>query len=139
VNALEVDCTGFVVAALYNAVTEPETGKVARIVTELPNTLTAALPVIQVFRIGGPNDAVILDIPTMTLHGFAATQKQANRVLHAAHTTLVGAIGRVFTLDGGRAVMTRVRVLGGPAWAAYENTDVRHAILTIQPRIKITR
>lgn len=137
-NALEVDCTRFIVAALYGGVVEPETGRTARIVTELPNKLTDVLPVIQVFRIGGPNDGVVLDSPTITLHGFAATQQQANRLLHVAYTTLRLALGRVITVDGGDAVLARVRVLGGPSWAPYENTALRHAVSTVQARIKIT-
>ena len=137
--ALEVDCTAFIYAALFQAVTEPTSAEVARIVTELPNKLDATtLPIIQLFRVGGPNDSRVLDIPTMTLHGYAATQQQANRVLYAAFARLRDVVGQVFTVDGGRAVMTRVRLLGGPAWAGYENPNVRHAVSTIQPRIKFT-
>lgn len=137
--ALEVDCTGFVVAALFEAVTEPTSGDVARIVTELPNTLENSLPVVQVYRIGGPNDGRVLDMPTMTVHGFAASRQKAERLLYAAQAALRAKIGTVVTLDGGNAVMTHLRVLGGPSWAAYANTNVRHSVLTIQPRIKITR
>lgn len=130
-QALEVDCTKFTVQVLAAA-------SIARIVTELPNTLETALPVIQVFRIGGPSDGYVLDIPTMTLHAYAGTQEAANRLLHTAWTVLHTAVGQVVALDGGRAVMTRLRNLGGPTWAAYDNTNVRHAVLTVQPRIKFT-
>lgn len=137
-QALEVDCTGFIVAALYEAVVEPVGDDVARIVTELPNTLESALPVIRVVRIGGSNDGYILDAPTLVLHGFAVDRRRTERLLYAAQTALRAAIGRRVAIDGGHAVMTRLRV-NGPAWASYENPNLRHAVLTIQPRIKITR
>lgn len=134
--ALEVDCTEFVVAVLTAGMPQ------ARVCTELPDKLLAAVPVIQVFRVGGPNDAVILDVPTMTLHAFTAAkpsgQQAANQLLHAAYTTLRLAVGRVVAVTGGNAVMSRVRLLSGCAWAGYENPDVRHAVSTIQPRIKAT-
>lgn len=137
--ALEVDCTGFIVAALFQAVTEPTSGDVARIVTELPNTLDGSQPVIRIVRVGGPNDGRVLDIPTVVLHGFAGSRQKAERLLYAAQTALRNKIGTVVALDGGNAVMTHLRVLGGPSYAAYENQNVRHAVMTIQPRIKITR
>lgn len=139
VQALEVDCDGFIVATLYQRVVEPVSGLTARIVTELPDTLADALPVIQVVRVGGGDDGVILEAPTVVLHGFAANQRQANRLLHAARTVLRTRVGYVVPIDAGRAVMTRVRNVSGPLWAPYENTNLRHAVMTVQPYIKITR
>jgi hypothetical protein len=146
VQALEVDCTKFLVVVLADAVTDPVTNTVARIVTELPgadnaggDALLAAVPVIRVVRVGGPNDGRVLDAATVVLHGFVAKPNQGHRLLHAAQTALYAAVGRVVTVDGGQAVMTRLRMLSGPSYAPYENTALRHSVMTIQPRIKITR
>lgn len=135
----EVDCVKFLRLILFDAVKDPVSGRVARIVTELPGKLEDAVPVIRVVRTGGPDDGIILDIPTVVLHAFVAQPDAGTRLLQAARTTLRKAVGRVVAIDGGKATMPRLRVLGGPAWAAYENPALRHAFMTIQPRIKITR
>lgn len=133
-NALEVDCTQFVLEVLAPL-------NLARIVTELPNKLEAALPVLQVVRVGGPNDAVILDIPTFSLHAYTAAaaggQKAANMLLQRAFTGLHAAASDVIPVDDGFAVLTRARMLGGPTWAPYDNPAVRHAVSTIQAHIKV--
>lgn len=132
-NALHVDVTQFVLEVLGPA-------NLARCGTELPNKLEAALPVIQVIRTGGPNDGVVLDIPTIVLHAYAATsaggQKAANTLLYQAFGVLQAARGQLVMVDEAPAVMTALRLLGGPFVAAYENQNVRHAVSTIQPRIK---
>lgn len=137
--ALEVDCVKFLQTVLFEAVTDPVTSLVARIVTETPAALAEAVPVVQVIRTGGPDDGRVLDIPTVALHGFVLAPNQGNRLLIAAIAALRAAIGRVVTVDDGQAVMTRLRVLGGPSYAAYENTALRHRVSLIQPRIKFTR
>lgn len=138
-QALEVDCTKFLVTVLYQAVTDPVTSTLARIVTELPDTLDAAVPVIRVVRVGGPNDSIILDSPTVVLHGFVARPDEGYRLLHAAQTALRAAVGRRVSVDGGWAVMTALRAISGPSPAGYENPGLRHSVMTLQPRIKITR
>lgn len=128
-NALEVDATQFMLEILAPA-------NLARVVTELPGKVELVLPVLQVIRVGGPNDRIVTDMPTFAVHGFAAKQKDAYVLLLKAFTVLTAAVGRVVTVDGGRAVMSRVDNVGGPAWASTVNPDYRHAVSTIQARIR---
>lgn len=123
--ALEVDCTQVTVEILAAA-------GIARVCTELPNNLAGALPVLQVFRTGGPDDSYALDIATMTVHAYAGSQQAANVLLGAARTVIREAVGVVVS----GAVLTRARKLGGPSWASYENTAVRHAVSIFQLRFK---
>lgn len=130
---LEVDATQFMLELLAPA-------RLARVVTELPGDLAAAMPVLQVVRAGGPNDRYVIDQPTFALHAYCATSpngvKAANVLLYKAFTTLVAATGQVVTVDGGRATLVRVDSIGGPSPAPYENPNVRHAVSTIQARIR---
>lgn len=112
----------------------------ARVVTELPDKLVDALPVLQVVRAGGPNDRIAIDFPTFSLHAYAPASpngaKAAAALLYKAFAALVTATGQVVTVDGNRAVLVRIDSIGGPSPAPYENTGVRHAVSTVQARIK---
>jgi hypothetical protein len=125
--ALEVDAVAFVIGVLTDA------GVAQRVATDVPADLTAGLPMVRVLRMGGPDDGVIVDEPTMVLHAFAASDQAANTVLYQAGSALRAARGVV----RGGAVLVWCRKLGGPFWAGYDNPAVRHAVSNYQLRIKI--
>ena len=130
-NVLEVDATQYMLEVLAST-------QLARVVTLLPGTLDQL--VLQVVRTGGPNDHFVVDSPIFVLHAFAPKEpngaKAANMLLYRAFTALLAAVGQVVPVDGGRAVMTRLDLVSGPSPAPYENPNVRHAVSTIQARIK---
>lgn len=132
-SALEVDCTQLLLEILAPAA-------LARVVTELPGALADAVPVLQVVRVGGPNDRIAIDEPTFVLHAFAAAvpsgQKTANMLLHRAFATLVAALGTVVAVDDQRATLLLVDSVSGPSPAPYENTNLRHSVSTIQARVR---
>jgi hypothetical protein len=97
-----------------------------------PNGTLAWLPFLQHFRIGGPDDGYVLDIPTIALHGFDRTAAGANGLLLRAGTSLRDMRG----VRINNAVVTRVRKLGGPSWAASTNPAVKHAVSLYQLRVK---
>lgn len=101
-------------------------------VTETDNDLAANLPQLQVVRIGGGDDGVVLDRPTFSVHAYAATRDAARKLALTARTALYAARGVVF--EG--AVVTRVATIGGPAWTPYSNTNLRRFTATYQVSIK---
>lgn len=103
-----------------------------RVLTRTGTDLADVLPTLQVLRTGGPDDGYVLDIPTLALHGFAATDQAANALLYQTGTALRAMDGVV--IDG--AVITRVVKIGGPSWAPYTNLAVRHAVSLYQLYIK---
>lgn len=126
-GVLEVDAAQLAHDILASALTG------TRIVGETPANLQDVLPVVQVLRVGGPDDGVILDMPTIAVHAFAATQQAANALCAQAGTAFRDARGQV--VNG--AVATKVRKLGGPNWAPYTNQAVKHAVSLYQLRVKV--
>jgi len=126
VTALEVDETLLAVDVLTAALTP------VRVSTELPANLEAVVPLVRVFRIGGPDDGYVLDYPTMAVHAFATSQAAADALCRQAGTAFRNARG-VITAGG---VITRVRKLSGPSWAQVDNQQLRHAVSLFQLRIK---
>lgn len=124
---LTVDVTGWLIARLKSALT-------ARVGAETPADLEAQVPFVRVVRVGGPNDGFILDVPTMVFHCFATDQQGANQLGYQVIQAVMGA--RAVAVDG--AVLTRVRTLSGPTWAAADSQALRHAAVTMQTRIKTT-
>lgn len=123
---LAVDVTGWLVARLQ------ESG-VARFVTETPGNLADVMPLVRVERTGGPDDGYTLDIPTVVFHCFHGSDLLSRRLAYQVITHVYGLRDQL--ADG--AVVTRVRKLGGPFRAAYENPAVRHHVVTMQPRITV--
>jgi hypothetical protein len=134
-GALEIDCAQVVVEVLTTA-------SIGRICTETPDKIEDVLPVIQVIRVGGGDDGYILDEPLIVLHAYVpkdpAGPHVANQLLLTALARLRAARGTVVVLpDGARAVMTRqLDKLSGPSPAIHANPALRHAVMTIRPRIK---
>lgn len=126
VAPLEVDVTGWIIDRLSDSLIG------VRVSNKTPDKLETVLPVVRVVRTGGPDDGVILDIPTLVLHCYATTQQAANELAYRVMTALRGLLGAA--ADG--AVMTRVRKLGGPSWNDYGNPNVAEAFLIVQARIK---
>lgn len=121
---LEVDATSLCRTLLAAAMPS------ARVVTVLPSTLVP--PVVQVFRIGGPDDGVMLDLPTIAVHAYTADEAQANQLCYQAGTVLRNARGAVV----GGAVITRVRKLSGPYRAETSDQNLRHAVSLFQVYVK---
>ena len=97
-------------------------------VTETDEQLAANLPQLQVTRIGGGDDGVALDRATFSIHAYAATRDAARKLAYTARTALYAARGVVF--EG--AVVTRVAVIGGPAWTPYADINLRRFTATYQ-------
>lgn len=125
VAPLTVDITGWFISALADAVT-------ARVGAETPGDLETQVPFLRVVRIGGPDDGVVLDEPTMAFHTFAASQKAANQLGYDVKAAVYGL--RSIVHNG--AVLTSARTLSGPSWASVENQNLRHAVTLMQARIK---
>lgn len=126
-DQLEVDVTGWVITRLGGIL-------VARVGSKMPADLANQLPFVRVVRSGGPDDGYAIDFPTVVFHCFAATDEEANTLGYGVAAALRGIVG--VPADG--AVMGRPRKIGGPTWAAYENTAVSHSVLTMQLPIKAT-
>lgn len=122
--------------AVIRAWVEQQTGVPA--VTETPGSLGDHMPLFQVVRIGGGDDAVTLDLATISLHAYATgatgsdARSAARTLAYQGRVALYAARGVVF--DG--AVVTRVRTIGGPAWTPYDNTTLRRFTGTYQVAIK---
>lgn len=125
VAPLTVDATGWFISVLTDAVT-------ARVAAETPSDLESQVPFLRVVRIGGPDDGVTLDEPTMAFHTYGTSQKAANQLAYDVKVAVYGLRGIVHN----GAVLTAARSLSGPSWAAVENQNLRHAVLLMQARIK---
>lgn len=124
-NTLEVDVTGLVRSWLASHTA-------ARMVTELPADLAAQLPLGRVVRTGGPDDGFALDVAVIVCHWFAASDTAARALAYAGCTALRRMVGPVI----GGATVTRVRKMGGPFQADYENPAVRRQITTHELYVK---
>lgn len=98
--------------------------------TETPAAL--AVPLLQAVRIGGGDDGVILDRATLSVHAFAASRDDARKLAYAARSSLYRMRGVVYL----GAVVTKVAVIGGPAWTPYDDVNVRRFTQTVQVSIK---
>lgn len=125
------------------AVLEPDVQKIAydvlsaaltaRIVGDTPANLADVLPVLRVFRIGGPGDTYgVFDDATIAMHGFATDQQGANLLCRQAMQALFNARGNTYA----NGAVMRVRKLSGPTWAPYDNQGVRHAVTLVQLTVK---
>lgn len=126
---LTVDVTGWMIAALNASSTLH-----ARAAAETPTDLAQQVPFVRVVRVGGPNDGVILDVPTMVFDCYATSQQAANTLAYQ----VIDEVRRLVGVVSGGAVITQLRTLSGPAWASTADQGLRRAVLTLQPRIKIT-
>ncbi len=97
-------------------------GATVRVVTDLPADLDAALPVVQVTRIGGAMvHPALLDGPRMDVDVYAASRAQASEIARKI-------AGKVHTLRGqagGGAVITDVREEIGVGWRPDLNDRIR--------------
>lgn len=103
--------------------------------TELPATLTAALPLWQVDRIGGSDVEPGIDQATLDLEAFAASRPAAKILAEDARELIR------FKLPGysnqfGTAL--RVETISGPSWRPYDNTNVRRVGATYRITIHAT-
>lgn len=126
-NVLEVD----VVQVLHDWLTTQLDG--VRVVSTTPADLAQQVPLLRVLRIGGPDDGVILDSPTVAIHAFTTSAPTANALLYQVNTALRAARGVIIS----GAVITQVRKLGGPSWAPTAEQKLAHSVSTYQIRIKV--
>jgi hypothetical protein len=90
------------------------------------------VPFVSVQRVGGPNDNMAIDMPTLAFHCFETSQRAANELgysVMAAARQIVGVVA-----DGG--ICTQVRTLSGPSFAYTANPNLRHAVVLMQARMK---
>lgn len=99
-------------------------------VTETPNPLVP--PLFQVVRIGGPDDGLSMEFPTLSLHAFAADRHSAKALALVGRQALFAAIGQ--TWQG--AVCVKVTTVAGPVWTPYDNTALRRVTGTYQPQLQ---
>lgn len=128
---LAVDVTGWLIARLTPLLAPTRVGSET---PADPDGLLDWVPFVSVERIGGPNDNVILDVPTMAFHCYDTTPKTANQLGY----DVIAAVRSLRGSPGNGAIMTIARTLSGPTWAATANTALRHAVVLMQPRIKTT-
>lgn len=95
-----------------------------RAVTDLPADLADVLPVVQVVRIGGPDDDNLsrYDMPTVDVDCYDADRAKASALAGRVHDAL-----RI-TLPGltvGAGTVTKVQTITGPSWRPYDDTLLR--------------
>ena len=106
-----------------------------RAVTDLPENLADVLPLVQVTRIGGPDndDNPRFDTPTVDIDCFGvdrgAASGLAGRVHAALRVTLPG-------LQVAGATVTQVLTVTGPSWRPYDNTELRRFSSTYRLFVK---
>lgn len=91
-----------------------------RVVTETPSDITGSL--VQLVRVGGPDDDYGLDVATVHVNAFALTRAAANTLAEQVRTALREALPGT-RLPG--LVVSRVQTISGPAWLPYVDTNVR--------------
>jgi hypothetical protein len=128
---LMVDVTGWFISGLATALSPVRVG--SRTPADPDGTLTW-VPFVRVVRIGGPDDGITLDAPTMAFHTFATGQQSANDLGLRVRAAVYAMRGPA--RDG--AVLAHARTLSGPSWASTENQNLAHAVLLMQARITTT-
>lgn len=99
----------------------------ARVVTDLPATLEAQLPVVQVTRIGGSVDTrFILDRPVLDIDVYAASREAAATLAREIQALIYSMPNQ--TVGGG--VVADVSEVSGPSWRPDWNAKVRRFGMT---------
>ncbi len=93
-----------------------------RVLTELPDNLAEAAPVVRISRIGGPELAPRFEAADIDIDSFGTGRAQAFQTLETVRVALRFRLPNQ-TLGG--SVYTRVDTTSGPAWRPYDNTNVR--------------
>lgn len=99
-------------------------------VTETPNPLVP--PLFQVVRIGGPDDGLSMEFPTLSLHAFAEDRHSAKALALVGRQALFAAIGQTWQ----NVVCVKVTTVAGPVWTPYDNTNLRRVTGTYQPQLQ---
>lgn len=100
-----------------------------RVLTELPATLDAVLPVVQVQRVGGDDDTFRLDRALVDVDVYAATRGEASALARQVRTALVMDLRGTTTAA---AVFGLVATVTAPAWRPYENIRLRRCGATYE-------
>jgi len=123
---LTIDATGW-------WITQLKAGLAADIGSKTPDDLQSEVPFVAVERIGGPNDGIAIDMPTMAFHCFGSGQQAANQLAYQVLRFVHDQRGKA----AAGAVVTHVRTLSGPSRAAVTDPSLGHAVVLMQTRIKI--
>jgi hypothetical protein len=103
-----------------------------RVVTELPADL-GAVPTIQVTRIGGSDDVIVMDAANLDVDTFDVAHDGLSARENAR--TLAGQVRSALRLHlpgyaaGGVAVQS-VTTISAPRWVPYDNTTLRRFVAT---------
>lgn len=106
-----------------------------RAVTEVPGTLSAAVPLLRVARVGGADDDndPKFDAPTISIDWFGMNRQAASDLATAGHLAMrVTLPGK--TLNG--STITFVQTISGPSWRPWDDTDVRRYGSTYRLHVK---
>jgi hypothetical protein len=128
VAPLEVDVTGWFIRQLGARLTG------VRVLAETPAKIEAHLPVVRIVGLGGPDDGLVIDSPSVAFHCFAADQAAAN-ALALRTSTAIRAL-RGVPVDGAVVIFTQKR--GGPTPNFHDNPAIREAVVIHQISIKTT-
>lgn len=106
-----------------------------RCLTELPDDLANAAPVVQIVQVGGPadDDLPSFIMPTISVDAFASDRLSSTTLAQQVHDALRNRlVGHVLT--GG--VVTKVRTVSGASWRPWDDTAVRRFGATYQLYIR---
>lgn len=92
------------------------------VTTETPPDLEQAVPLVQVARITGDDDAFRLDYPTVDVTAWAADRLAAARLADQVRDSIIRLWRHGAFQD---AVVTSVDIRPAPRWLPYDNTQVR--------------
>lgn len=95
----------------------------ARFVTKTPDDLNAQVPLVRVFRLGGPSsdDLPRFDAPTLSFECFGNGDAAAGDLATAVDRWVRSLAGKTLA-DG--TVVTKTQTVSGPAWRPYADTTV---------------
>lgn len=93
------------------------------VTTETPPELEQAVPLVQVARIFGDDDAFRLDYPGVDVTAWASDRLAAARLADRVRDSIIRLWRHQGAFNG--AVVTSVEIRPGPRWLPYDNTQVR--------------
>lgn len=103
-----------------------------RVVTRLPGTLTAAMPLVRITVAGGSDDG-LNDEPVVDVEAFAASEGAMWTLIEDAREAMHDLAGRAV---GGKLVDS-VGTIARPFWLDYENKDVHRAVSTYRLTLRL--
>ncbi|MEU3355274.1 hypothetical protein [Streptomyces sp. NPDC037389] len=97
----------------------------ARVCTDTPADLEAALPLVRLYRSGGTDDGFRLDVATVEVDAFAATRAEAVHLATRVRSLLLEALpGTTAVPATGGVVFTACSTIAAPAVRPWANSAV---------------